>query len=349
MDTPRIFISGLGHVGRAMLTLLKEASSPACRVAGLADSSGALISAEGFTHEELDRVAAAKATGRRLSALEGGLGGGFRADPLPAIAESRPDLLVELSPTDLSGGGAAGGYARAGLAAGADLIFASKGVLASDWHGITEAVRRAGRRMRFSATVGGGMPVLDAGLAFAQANPIDSIEALLNGTCVYIVSLMETGMEFDDALKAAQAAGMAEADPAADVDGWDAAAKLSILSRVAMGCPLDVNAIERGSLRKASGQAVRSALRAGKRLRAVGRIERVPAAAGPDGARASIRLVEVDARSALARSGSENAVVFSSRYAGDLALIGKGAGPRETAAAVLRDLAILSAGNTPYS
>jgi len=59
--------------------------------------------------------------------------------------------------------------------------------------------------------------------------------------------------------------------------------------------------------------------------------------------------MEVDARSALARSGSENAVVFSSRYAGDLALIGKGAGPRETAAAVLRDLAILSAGEKPYS
>jgi len=249
----------------------------------------------------------------------------------------------------LDGGGAAGRYARAGLAAGADLVFASKGALASDWDGITATARQAGRRLRFSATVGGGMPVLDAGLAFAQANPIDSIEALLNGTCVYILSLMETGMDFDDALKAAQAAGMAEADPAADIDGWDAAAKLSILSRVTMGCPLDVNAIERGSLRRASGEAVRSALRAGKRLRAVGRIERVVSDSGPDGARAAIRLMEVDARSALARSGSENAVVFSSRYAGDLALIGKGAGPRETAAAVLRDLAILSAEEKPYS
>ncbi|HAE21428.1 MAG TPA: hypothetical protein DCG47_03770 [Spirochaetaceae bacterium] len=349
MDTPRIFISGLGHVGRAMLALLKEKSSPACRVAGLADSSGALLSAAGFTREELDRIAAAKATGQRLAALGAGFQDGFRADALAAIGESKPELLIELSPTDLDGGGAAGRYARAGLASGADLIFASKGALAGDWEGITAAVRRAGRRLRFSATVGGGMPVLDAGLAFAQANPIDSIEALLNGTCVYILSLMETGMDFDEALKAAQAAGMAEADPAADVDGWDAAAKLSILARVTMGCPLAVSAIERGSLRKASGEAVRSALRAGKRLRAVGRIERVPAAAGPDSARASIRLMEVDARSALARSGSENAVVFSSRYAGDLALIGKGAGPRETAAAVLRDLAILSAGTQPYS
>ncbi len=239
-------------------------------------------------------------------------------------------------------GGAAGLYAKAALRTGADLVFASKGVLASDWEGITDLAEGLGRRMRFSATVGGGMPVLDAGLSFSQANPVDEIEAVLNGTCVYILSLMEEGLGFDEALRDAQAAGMAEADPSADLDGWDAAAKLCILARAVMGCALEVGAVERQSLREADARALRSAAEAGRAVRAVGRIVRLPAADGSASAAASIRLVELPAASPLARHGSENAVVFRSRFAGDLALIGKGAGPRETAAAVLRDIAILA-------
>lgn len=361
MKAKRLFISGLGYVGRAVLELLPEASSPRVLVVGLSDSSGALYDPDGFSEAELERLRRDKADGKRLAAAAAALGAGVgsaaaspaassappeaavasagrraflpgREGALAAIAAARPDILAELSPTELSGG-AAVDYALAALGAGAELIFASKGALAGAWERVVPAAEAAGRRLRYSATVGGGMPVIDAGLAFSQANPLESLEAVLNGTSVYVLSLMEEGMDLGRAVAAAQAAGMAEADPSADLDGWDAAAKLCILSRTLFGRPLTPAEVRRTSLRELAPGAIAEAKARGRVIRAVGRL---------DVSGASIELVELDPSSPLARRGAENAVVYRSRFAGDLALIGKGAGPRETATAVLRDLSILS-------
>jgi homoserine dehydrogenase len=360
MKAKRLFISGLGYVGRAVLELLPEASSPRLLVVGLSDSSGALYAPDGFSEAKLERLRRDKAAGKRLAEAAAGLGAGVepaaaspaasstpetaiasagrrtflpgRKGALAAIAAARPDILAELSPTELSGG-AAVDYALAALGAGADLVFASKGALAGAWDRVVPAAEAAGRRLRYSATVGGGMPVIDAGLAFSQANPLESLEAVLNGTSVYVLSLMEEGMDLARAVAAAQAAGMAEADPSADLDGWDAAAKLCILSRTLFGRPLSPAEVRRTSLRELAPGAIAEAKARGRVIRAVGRL---------DASGARIELVELDPSSPLARRGAENAVVYRSRFAGDLALIGKGAGPRETAAAVLRDLSLLS-------
>lgn len=390
MMAKRLFISGLGYVGRAVLELLPEASSPRLLVVGLSDSSGALYDPDGFSEAELERLRREKAAGKRLAELAAVLGApvgsaenlspaaaptpagdqfpsgalppagdvspagdaspataapaaaangaGRRAflpgrdGALAAIAAARPDILAELSPTELSGG-AAVEYALAAIEAGADLVFASKGALAGAWERVVPAAGRAGRRLRYSATVGGGMPVIDAGLAFSLANPLESVEAVLNGTSVFVLSLMEAGLDLSRAVAAAQEAGMAEADPSADIDGWDAAAKLCILSRTLFGRPLLPAEVRRASLRDLAPDAVAAAGARGRVIRAVGRL---------DAGGAAVELVELEPASPLARRGAENAVVYRSRIAGDLALIGKGAGPRETAAAVLRDLAILS-------
>lgn len=349
MKAKRLFISGLGYVGRAVLELLPEESSPRVLVVGVSDSSGALYDPDGFSEAELESLRREKADGKRLAETALGFGAGAgtaaaadaagrraflpgRDGALAAIAAARPDILAELSPTELSGG-AAVDYALAAIGAGADLIFASKGVLAGAWERVVPAAVAAGRRLRYSATVGGGMPVIDAGLAFSQANPLESLEAVLNGTSVYVLSLMEEGMDLAGAVAAAQAAGMAEADPSADLDGWDAAAKLCILSRTLFGRPLTPAEARRTSLRELAPGAIAEAKARGRVIRAVGRL---------DASGARIELVELDPTSPLARRGAENAVVYRSRFAGDLALIGKGAGPRETAAAVLRDLSLLS-------
>lgn len=354
MKAKRLFISGLGYVGRAVLELLPEESSPRVLVVGLSDSSGALYDPDGFSEAELERLRREKADGKRLAEAAVGLGARLGAErgtgtpaaaaagrraflpgregALAAIAAARPDILAELSPTELSGGSAVD-YALAAIGAGADLVFASKGALAGAWERVVPAAGGAGRRLRYSATVGGGMPVIDAGLSFSHANPLESLEAVLNGTSVYVLSLMEEGMDLSRAVAAAQAAGMAEADPSADLDGWDAAAKLCILSRTLFGRPLTPAEVRRTSLRELAPGAIAEARARGRVIRAVGRL---------DASGARIELVELDPSSPLARRGAENAVVYRSRFAGDLALIGKGAGPRETAAAVLRDLSILS-------
>lgn len=351
----RIFIAGLGHVGRAVLALLAEPSSPRVLIAGLADSSGAICFAEALppskalsstvqlTEPWLPAIVEAKKTGVRLvdMDLNGVFSPGqatFHRNVEEAIARAKPQVLVELSSSNTSTGGAAAGHAKVAFAADADVVFASKGALAADWDAIMAAAQEAGRQVRYSATVGGGMPVIDAGTSFAKANPIVSIEAVLNGTSVYILSLMETGMSLDDAVRAAQAAGMAETDPSADIDGLDAAAKLCILARSIMGSSLKVGDVNRESLRSVTSASLATAIAAGKRLRAVATLERDIHGC----MQADVALKEVPADSPLARTGSENAVIFHSKFSGTLSMIGKGAGPMETAPAVIRDLAVLS-------
>ena len=355
MQEIRIFIAGLGHVGRAVLALLAESSSPGVLIAGLADSSGAICFAEALSpskalsstelHTEpwLPALVEAKKTGFRLADMDvnGIFGPGqttFYLNVEEAITRARPQVLVELSSSNTSTGGAAAGHAMAAFAADTDVVFASKGALAADWDALMNAALGAGRAVRYSATVGGGMPVIDAGTSFAKANPILSIEAVLNGTSVFILSLMETGMALEDAVKAAQTAGMAETDPSADLDGLDAAAKLCILARSVMGTRLEVKDVKRESLRSVTRASLATAIAAGRRLRAVATLERDISGC----LQAEIKLRDVPIDSPLARIGSENAVVFHSRFSGTLSMIGKGAGPTETAPAVIRDLAILS-------
>lgn len=337
MDHKRIFVAGLGHVGRALLDMLADGAGHGLTVCGLADSSGAVVLADGFSPSALSGLAEAKRNGRGLSAQALPVGARLEPDALAAIRASAPDILAELSPTDPRSGGAALAHALAAADLGASVAFASKGALVAAWDRLADAFSRGGGAFRCSATVGGGMPVLDCGRSFSMANPIDSIEAVLNGTSVYVLSLMETGLGLDEAVKKAQAAGMAEADPSADLDGLDAAAKLCIMSRFILGLPLELDSVARQGIREADPSAVASAPGRRARLRAVGRLN---LAGGR--AQARVSLAEVPEASALARSGSENAVIFHSRNAGDLALIGKGAGPRETATAVMRDLLRLS-------
>jgi homoserine dehydrogenase len=361
MHEIRIFIAGLGHVGRAVLGLLGEASSPAVLVAGLADSSGAVCFNEAIPPSQalssspvlstakepgvpwIAPVSDAKKAGLRLADLDldGIFGPGqviFYRDVEEAIRVAKPQVLLELSSSDTSTGGAASGHAKAAFAIDADVVFASKGALAADWDDIMGAAQAAGRQVRYSATVGGGMPVIDAGTSFARSNPIESIEAVLNGTSVYVLSLMEEGLTLDEAVKAAQEAGMAETDPSADLDGLDAAAKLCILARSVMGFNLKVGDVSRESIRSASKSRLVSATARGMKLRAVAILERVSHGCVQGG----IKLTEVPLDSPLARSGSENAVVFHSRFSGTLSMVGRGAGPTETAPAVIRDLAVLS-------
>ncbi|OHD79859.1 MAG: hypothetical protein A3J97_07130 [Spirochaetes bacterium RIFOXYC1_FULL_54_7] len=359
----RIFIAGLGHVGRAVLALLQESSSPQVLIAGLADSSGAicfndalspssgtlspssdaLSPSTGPTVLWIAAIAEAKKAGWRLANmdLDGIFGHGqitFHRNVEEAIAIARPQVLVELSSSNTRTGGAAAGHAKAAFAIDADVVFASKGALAADWDAIMAAAQDAGRQVRYSATVGGGMPVIDAGTSFAKANPILSIEAVLNGTSVFVLSMMENGMSLDDAVRSAQQGGMAETDPSADLDGLDAAAKLCILARAVMGCSLEVGKVKRESLRSVTSAGLSAAIASGRRLRAVATLERDIHGC----IQAGVKLTEVPFESPLARTGSENAVVFHSRFSGTLSMIGKGAGPMETAPAVIRDLAVLS-------
>lgn len=173
-------------------------------------------------------------------ALPSGL---FTTDPAALLARE-PDVVIEAL-SDPSTGLA---LTRAALARGVHLVSADKQAIASDPAGLAALADARGGRLLYSASVGGGAPLIETVRRARAHGPVVRIEAVLNGTSNFILNRLAEGADFDDALAAARAAGFAEADPTADLEGLDAAAKLVILAYEAAGGRLPVEEVARQSL-----------------------------------------------------------------------------------------------------
>ena len=254
-----------------------------------------------------------------------------------AVLASDADVMVELA----GGLEPAGGWVRRALDAGKSVVTANKKLIA--YHGV-ELERLAAARgghLKYGAAVAGGIPVipgLEQGLA---GDRIERIEGILNGTCNFILSKMEEGAEYATVLAEAQAKGYAEADPTEDVGGFDARAKLAILMRLALRVEVDPDEIVPRPITAVSAVDFSYARDLGCTIRQIARAEQtlgqVAATVGP---------MLVDQHSPLAWSrGTENMVIVSGHYAGDVVFSGHGAGGHPTAVAVVSDLLALAHGS----
>ncbi len=250
-------------------------------------------------------------------------------DPAEALA-LRPDLVIEALP----GGALAEEVIERAVALGAHVVSANKAVLARRGD-LVETARAKGRSLLYSAAVGGGVPVLETLESIrAKGREITSIKGVLNGTSNFVLDRLAAGQSLDEAVTAAQEAGFAEADPGADLDGDDAAAKLCLIARTGWGITLDPDTIARQSIRDLAPGFVAKAAREGRRVRQVARIAR---AGG--GIHAAVRLECVDADSVFYRTRDEgNAVLVALQGAPGLVLTGKGAGRVPTAASMIGDI-----------
>jgi homoserine dehydrogenase len=253
------------------------------------------------------------------------------------VQASDADVIVELA----GGLDPAGGWVRTALDAGKSVVTANKKLIA--FHGV-ELERLAaakGGHLKYGAAVAGGIPVipgLEQGLA---GDRIERIEGILNGTCNFILSKMEDGAEYATVLAEAQAAGYAEADPTEDVGGFDARAKLSILMRLALRVQIDPEEIVPQPITEVSAVDFSYARDLGCTIRQVARAEQ---SAGQVAATVGPMLVAL--RSPLAWSrGTENMVILSGKYGGDVVFSGHGAGGHPTAVAVVSDLLALAHGS----
>ena len=251
-----------------------------------------------------------------------------------AVLASDVDVIVELA----GGLDPAGVWVRRALGAGKSVVTANKKLIA--YHGI-ELERLAaakGGHIKYGAAVAGGIPVipgLEQGLA---GDRIERMEGILNGTCNFILSKMEQGAEYAAVLADAQAKGYAEADPTEDVGGFDARSKLAILMRLALRVVVDPEEIVPQSITSISAVDFSYARDLGCTIRQVARAQqvkgRVAATVGP---------MLVDLHSPLAwSSGTENMVVLTGHYGGDVVFSGHGAGGHPTAVAVVSDLLALA-------
>ena len=244
------------------------------------------------------------------------------------------DVIVELA----GGLDPAGGWVRKALEAGKSVVTANKKLIA--YHGI-ELERLAaakGGHLKYGAAVAGGIPVipgLEQGLA---GDRIERMEGILNGTCNFILSKMDEGAEYATVLKEAQAKGYAEADPTEDVGGFDARAKLAILMRLAMRVVVDPETIVPKAITAVKAVDFSYARDLGCTIRQVARAQQVKGRGA-----ATVGPMLVDLRSPMAWSrGTENMVILTGHYGGDVVFSGHGAGGHPTAVAVVSDLLALA-------
>nr|WP_209023358.1 homoserine dehydrogenase [Sphingomonas jejuensis] len=316
-----IALAGLGTVGAGVVRLLADNGDLIARRAGRAIRVVA-VSARDRTRDR----------GIDLSGIDW-------VDDTAALAEhSGVDAVVEVV-----GGsdGPALALARRTIAAGRSLVTANKAMIAHHGMDLAAAAEAGGVALKYEAAVAGGIPVIKGLREGAAANRFAHVYGILNGTCNHILSVMEKeGRSFADVLAEAQALGYAEADPAFDIDGVDAAHKLAILASLAFGTAIDFDAIETVGVRHVVEADIAEAAALGFRIRLVG-------VAGMDAGglfqRVHPHLVPHDHPLAHV-SGSLNAVVAQGDAVGRLFFEGRGAGAGPTASAVVADLIDLARG-----
>ena len=323
----RVALAGLGTVGAGVVKLL--------------DVNGELIARRAGRPIEIVAVSArdrAKDRGVDIARFAW-------VDDTTALAASDADVVVELV-----GGsdGPALTLARATLAAGKSLVTANKAMMAHHGLELAEVAEGANVALKFEAAVAGGVPVIKGLREGAAANKIGHVYGILNGTCNFILTKMEAeGRDFADVLAEAQALGFAEADPSFDIDGVDAAHKLSILASLAFGTKPAFADVAIGGIRDVLAADIAEAASLGYRVRLVGVAED-----GPHGLfqRVHAHLVPLDHPLAHV-SGAINAVVAEGNFVGRLLFQGAGAGDGPTASAVVADLIDIARGEfgPPYA
>lgn len=252
-------------------------------------------------------------------------------DRLERALSHRPDLVVEL----LGGADFPAEVMKGALAGGAHVVTANKAALARHFDELHAAARDGGARLAYSAAVGGGTPILETLERLSRTGGPVRIEGVMNGTANFLLDRLAAGDAFDAAVKEAQRLGFAEADPAADVDGHDAADKLSLLIREAFALAVDPADIPKDSLSSVQPEAVKEARAKGLVFKQIGVCELLPGGA----LAAEVRVRAVPAHHPLAGArNEENRFILTGPDNAVQLLYGKGAGRWPTAAAVFADI-----------
>src|SRR5487761_2167325 len=318
MDTPviRVGIIGAGFVGGALVELLNDES----RHVALVDAATATI--------ELVGVAVRDASKPRPGIPTELL----TTDAMALASRADLDILVELA----GGIEPARSYIEAALNNGVSVVTANKALMAESGTALAQLAHQHGADLFYEAAVGGAIPILRALRSSLAGERIERVMGIVNGTTNFILSKMTSeGSDYADVLKEAQDLGYAEADPTADVEAYDAAAKVQILSSLGFGTELLGEQISREGITGIRSVDVEFARRAGYVIKLLGVAERV----GESGISRRVHPAMIGVDHPLASvHGAMNAVFVEGTMSGPLMWLGQGAGGAPTATAVLGDL-----------
>jgi homoserine dehydrogenase len=321
MQPLKLGLAGLGTVGAGVLELLARNG------ALLAERCGRRIEVTGVSAR--DRAKPRPVDIARLEWFD---------DPVALAQSPSIDVLIELI-------GAAEGPARAAveaaLEAGKHVVTANKALLAEHGMALARRAEARGVALNFEAAVAGGIPIVKTLRESLAGNQVKRVFGILNGTCNYILTRMQNeGKAFAEVLADAQAAGYAEADPSFDVDGHDTAHKLSILTSLAFGTEISTDTTPLEGIRSITPADIEAADQLGYRIKLLG-----VALITDGGIEQRVHPTMLPKNSAIAQvDGVLNCVAVDADFAGEILLVGPGAGARATASSVISDVVDIAAG-----
>ncbi len=335
MREVKLFVVGLGAVGGGLMRLLadkrnvyKRRFGVDVKVSAVADSKG-VWAGDDLDPSEVLHVKEEKGT---VAAV------GEETDPLSAMEDVNFDVLVELTPTDIKTGEPGLSHVMKAIELGKHVVTANKGPLAVAYSEIMEAAEESGVIVRYEATAGGAMPVFNLVRETLRSVDVLSLEGILNGTVNYVLTRMEEeGVTLEDALAEARNRGIAEADPSMDIEGWDTACKVVILANSILSVECTIDDVDVTGIERITPEAIEIAEERGYRIRLIGRATR-------DGD-LIVTPALVPKSDPLSRvKGTMNLLRLGTDVAGDILVSGRGAGPLETASAVMSDVLAIAEG-----
>lgn len=318
----RLGIAGLGNVGVGVLDIVKKHG------ALLADRAGMPI-----------KVTAVAARNRAKDRGHDLAGFAWHNDPAALARSLDIDVFVELIGGE---GNPAKSAVEAAIAAGKHVITANKALLAHHGAALARAAEAKGVALNFEASVAGGIPIIKALREGLIGNRVSKLFGIMNGTCNYILTKMANeGRGFADVLKEAQNLGYAEADPTFDIGGFDTAHKLAVVTSLAFGTEVNLDAIEIEGIEAITLDDIRNASDMGYKIKLLG-----VAIAHDEGIEQRVNPTLVPKGAPVSDTdGVFNAIVVKGDFVGDLMLEGRGAGAHPTASAVLSDVVDIARGN----
>lgn len=337
----KIGLIGCGTVGQGLLQILhdkhddlRDAFGFEAKVVAISDKlKGTLLVPGGI---DIPSVLDLLGRGRSLSEYPKALPAQVEPlDPLDMIERTDADIIAEMTYTDIKTGEPATSYIKKALRLGKSVATSNKGPAALHYRELHELARQNGLQFRIEGTVMSGTPVFHLAECGLAGNTISEVQGILNGTTNFILSKMETeGMDYGPALALAQKLGYAEADPTADVEGFDALAKVVILSNVLLGGSLKTSDVPCRGISSIGKADVEAAKAQGFRYKLIGQAKReggaVTASVSPRKLPLSDPLAGV--------MGAQNALSFQTDLMGKITIQGAGAGKIETGFSILSDI-----------
>ena len=326
----RTILIGLGTIGQSYCQLLENRKEDLLtnygidsKIVAVADSKGVAIDEKGIN---INDILSVKKNNKSVSDLS--IGDKSKTS-IDLIEEIDAELLVDATPTNIQDGEPSASLLESAMKTKKNIITANKGPLALAFSSIIEKADYNNVILKYSATVGGGTPILEFGRKCLEADRILEMHAILNSTTNYILTEMDDrGLNFQDALKEAQELGYAETDPTLDVDGFDAAAKLVIMGNLLLGKELVLNDLKIEGIRDITQKDITKAKDNGNTIKLIASVNNM----------AKVEPVIISKDDPMSVSGALCSVKFVSEFAGEEIIIGKGAGGMETASAMIRDL-----------